>query len=684
MLKHAKKKSDLVVAPAPRTPINRMVFEVGADGRLLYVGDNLARLLGTSAADTTHAKLLDWVHPAEAEAVAGALAAVFDPDRGSADLEFRVFSRAGSWTPLQASAVFTDRTTPPRAVINARDISLSVGVDPRTPAEIDRFTALTRYATEVVAIFDDQFKCRLASGSSRNIYGCEPHEVDWQRFTQSIVEKDRQNVLAALARVRATPSGVIEVEYRCRRNDGQTVYVQSRFVNGREDPNVGGLAIYSRDITARTLVDPVTSLPSRPFLMEHLRHVLEAAPSDGTSAALLVVKMDKLDVIESGLLPEERDQLLAEVGKRLLACAGRRTTVARLEAGQFAILCEDLADSDAPNELAKSIHSVLSKPISAGEHEIFLRVRVGIALADKDRGGPAGLLRAAQTALASASATDSKKVLLYRTSMANRMNMRMTVESDLRNALERGELDVYYQPVVDLRSELTAGFEALLRWNHPVKGPISPALFVPVAEECGQISAIGGWVIDQACAQLKKWRLDFGSASEMFVSINLSPDQLNEDGLLDELDQVLERTGLAPQRIRLELTESAIKDPARVSSTLAALKLRGFSLALDDFGTGYSSLSHLHQYPFDVVKIDRSFVSNIETNDRERSLVGGIVQLGQTLGMKIIAEGVETSGQAAILRDMGCDMVQGFHYGRAEPAGEATGYIVRLWRRLDE
>ena len=391
---------------------------------------------------------------------------------------------------------------------------------------------------------------------------------------------------------------------------------------------------------------------------------------------VLFVDLDDFKAINDSLGHAAGDRVLQEVGERLRTTVRPGDTVARLGGDEFAFLLEDVADPGDADEVAERVAAALVTPLAVGGVEVALRASVGIALA-QDGDAAADLLRDADTAMYTAKARGGGAYERFVPAMREAAISRFELGADLRRAIERREFVLHYQPVVDLTHGRILGFEALVRWQHPTRGLLSPAAFVPTAEATGLIVAIGRWVLEEACTQAQRWQLDTLTEPKLSMSANLSPRELREPGLVENVAAILRRTGVDPSTIVLEITEtSMVEDADGAIATLQALKALGVRLAIDDFGTGYSSLSYLRRLPVDVLKLDRSFVVPAGRGDRESALVDAVFRLGRSLGLVTIAEGIEDAEQRDRLVSLGCRVGQGYLFARpmAEPA--ASEFLV--------
>jgi len=452
-----------------------------------------------------------------------------------------------------------------------------------------------------------------------------------------------------------------------QRSDGAFIEVQKTWL-----PD-GGFVQTFTDITKRQQAeayitklaseDPLTCLHNRRVFGAKMQELCEA--SSRSRFAVLFMDMDRFKVVNDTLGHRTGDQLLIQVAKRLQSALEDSAVLARLGGDEFAILLPAVQSNDEVDAVAQRIIDAMAEPFNIDQNVITTGISIGIAIGP-DHGETAdALLVAADLALSSVKVGTRGTYRIFESRMNDDVNSRREIELQLREALRSGGLDVHYQPIVAMQNYAITGFEALMRWPHPSKGMISPAKFIPVAEECGLIDALGRWILMEACRKAKQWPVD------MRVSVNVSPIQLAKPDFVAAVEAVLATTGLEPHRLVLECTETIfIEDSEKMLSTLHKLKQIGVQIALDDFGTGYSSLSYLRSFPFDTVKIDRSFVSDLGASTSSSVIVQAVILIAGSLGIKTVAEGIETEPQLQFLKLLGCNEVQGYLLGKPAPADE--------------
>ncbi|QQO17231.1 EAL domain-containing protein [Bradyrhizobium diazoefficiens] len=417
--------------------------------------------------------------------------------------------------------------------------------------------------------------------------------------------------------------------------------------------------------------DALTSLPNRVLFHEQLEQGLRRTRS-GDQLAVLCLDLDHFKDINDSLGHPIGDALLKEVGRRLKATVGENDTVARLGGDEFAVVQIGRSEEAAARSLAGRLVEVISAPYQIEDHQIVIGVSIGISLSPQDGSDPDELLKNADLALYRAKADGRGTYRFFETGMDARAQARRLLEMDLRAALQRNEFAVYYQPIRDVASDQVVAFEALLRWNHPQRGLISPINFIPLAEETGLILQLGEFVLRRACIDAATWPEEIG------VAVNLSPVQFKNPTLIASVTEALETSGLAARRLELEITESVLLQNSETTlTTLHELRAMGVRISLDDFGTGYSSLSYLRSFPFDKIKIDRSFVSELATREDSMAIIRAVTGLGRSLGIVTTAEGVENDAQLELLRREGCTQAQGYLFSKPRPASDVASMLER-------
>jgi diguanylate cyclase (GGDEF)-like protein len=449
--------------------------------------------------------------------------------------------------------------------------------------------------------------------------------------------------------------------------------IHAIFVAGASAANLLGW----RANEQQALHDPLTRLPNRALFRDRVEHALARARWRSQKVAVCFLDLDRFKPINDTWGHHVGDQVLIDIATRLRRAVRDSDTVARLGGDEFAILLEDLDEQADVMRMARRIQDAMREPIQVRGRPIPLRASVGIAVSDDGASDVDELIRDADVAMYSAKKRGGGRSLIFEPSMRAGLAERLELEMELRRALSQEQLEVHYQPTVNLASGEIVGAEALLRWTHRTRGPISPATFIPLAEECGLIVQIGRWVLEQGCLQARRWHEAFPNRPPLALSINVSPIQLSRDEFVQDVARILRETGVEPSSITLEITESALMEDTDASTrALGQLKALGVHLAIDDFGTGYSSLNYLQRMPIDILKIDRSFVDRVDRGGDDLAFARAIVELARTLSLRTVAEGIELESQAECLDQLGCDLGQGFLYAKAVPADELTELLT--------
>jgi diguanylate cyclase (GGDEF)-like protein len=443
--------------------------------------------------------------------------------------------------------------------------------------------------------------------------------------------------------------------------------------------------VAGEELRRHTMRDALTELPNRALFLDRLGHAVERGRRHKDFRfAVLLLDLDRFKTVNDSLGVQVGDELLTTVARRLETCVRGEDTIARLSGDEYAILLESLANDSDAGRVADRMLRALAAPVETREGELFATASIGIVLGSSALDGldaladaEARLLQRAGVAMSRAKASGGGRYEMFDREMQARAVARLRMETDLRAAVERREFEIYYQPLVSLESGRITEFEALLRWNHPERGMVAPLDFIPLAEETGLITPIGTWVLATACRQTYEWQQRFPRAEPLALSVNLSVKQFAQPHFVRHVSDTVRASGLDPSCLKLEITESiAIDDPERTRGMLEELRNLGVRMYLDDFGTGYSSLGHLHQLSLDAIKIDRSFVMRMD-EPMHLQLVRTVRDLARNIGVIIIAEGVETTAQLQMLRELGCECAQGYLFSRPVPVAEVERLLER-------
>jgi PAS domain S-box-containing protein len=564
----------------------------------------------------------------------------------------------------------------------------------RQLAERDQlFQLISENAADMIALVDSDGRRLYTSPAYLKVLGYSADDLKSTSSFDLVHPDDRPRVLKAADRARLTGHGE-QMEYRALHKDGSWRTLEStaspvRNVKGQTDK----LVIVNRDITERKRAeemlahnafhDGLTNLPNRALFLDRLQHALTLSKRHSNyKFAVLLIDVDEFKIINDSMGHTAGDQLLIQIGQRLKDSVrrvdtvsrprvsdvpGRLTnddTLARLGGDEFTILLDDIRDPIEAVRVAERIQEELTPPFVVNQEQIVISASIGIASSASLHTLAEELLRDADIAMYRAKRAGKARCEVSDTAMHANAVKRLRLETDLRKALDQGEFRVHYQPIVSLQTGKITGFEALTRWQRP-EGILSPAAFIAVAEEIGLIIPMNRQLLREACQRLRAWQSEFPSSSPLTMSVNITPKEFTQPDLASEIHQCLEETGVDPNCLQLEIIETiAMGDAEKSGKVLAKLKALGVRLSIDDFGTGYSSLSRLRRIPVDTLKIDRAFISNMDSDPENREIVRTIIMLAHNLGLKVVAEGTETEEQVNLLKQLNCEMMQGYFFSR--------------------
>ncbi|MGY1708492.1 putative bifunctional diguanylate cyclase/phosphodiesterase [Geodermatophilus sp. SYSU D00758] len=545
----------------------------------------------------------------------------------------------------------------------------------------EHFRSLVRNASDVITVVDAAGRITYQTPSVGWVLGYPPATLIGCDVRQLLHPED----VAAFDRYLAGTTGGLEqatsIGSRMRHRNGSWRWVETVTNDLLADPAVNGIVLTTRDVSDRKELeerlrtqafhDPLTGLPNRALFMERLRAAEELETRQGTPSAVLFIDLDNLKTVNDNLGHECGDTLLQAVAARIRGCLRPEDTLARLAGDEFAVLIVGPGSGAHAAAVAERVLSALRRPVALGDQAVHAGLSMGLATSQTCAASGIGLLRAADVAMYVAKTSGKGRCEVFQPSHHSARLEREALLADLHQAVEAGQLVLHYQPIVDLASGEPAGAEALLRWQHPHRGVVPPLHFITLAEESGLIVPIGRWVLREATRQAAAW---VAAGEDRHVTVNVSVRQFQHPSLLDDIHDALDRSGLEPHRLTLEITESLFAhDSVRTVEKLREVKAIGVRLALDDFGTGYSSLSYLRRFPIDVLKIDKSFVDGVVENAEDRAVTAAIVRLGQDLALTLVAEGIETTAELDALRALGVHYGQGYLLGRPAVAAVPTG-----------
>jgi diguanylate cyclase (GGDEF)-like protein/PAS domain S-box-containing protein len=571
------------------------------------------------------------------------------------------------------------------AVLVGQDVTELEAAQAKVDASDRRFRTLVQHSSDLIGVLDARGVILYISPSVRSITGRKPAEVIGRQITDFAHPADVKELAAHFRLLLRTPGERTDITYRVLHKDGGVRYLEAITANLLQLPEVRGMVFNARDVTEAVehrdqlaqgdLHDPLTGLANRVLVIDRVEQGLSCV--GGGRGGLFLIDLDHFQAVNDAFGYGVGDEVLVELARRLQQLAGPGDTVARLGGDRFALWLDE-TDEPAARNVAATIIRATAQPLPAAAHQVSITATVGVALHRGDDTAEK-LMQEANLATLRAKERERGGFQVFNTTMSPRAKSRLELRSQLVRALEDEQFVLHYQPEVSLADGRCAGAEALIRWLHPERGLVPPMDFIPAAEDSDLIFPIGRWVLETACRDAATWPTN---DAPPFVSVNLSARQFADPDLHGCIARALESSGLAADRLCLEITETLLMtDIKRTATLLEAVKGLGLLIAVDDFGTGYSSLAYLTQLPVDFLKIDRVFVEGLNhPSDRRGTVVAAVIALADRLGIKTIAEGVETKMQAAALRELGCTVAQGFLYGRPAPHAEIARSMASISR----
>ena len=639
-----------------------------ADGTIFYAGPSTERLLGYSAEEFVGVNAFELIHPDDRQALMERMSWLASELGRSNTTRFRVKHKDGRWRWMDA--VGTNQVLDPNVggiVVNYRDVTEAREAEDALRESEERNRNLVNTAQDVIYSVSADGTLTSLNPAFERISGWSPDEWIGKPFAPIVHPEDLPMAFDVFQRVLKGETAAFELRIRSKAGD----YLVAEFTAGPlvEDEEITGLLGVGRDITERRKAqetirqlafhDALTGLPNRALFEDRLRVALAQSARSRQKLAVMFLDIDRFKLVNDTLGHSGGDRLLKAVAEDLGTVVRDGDTVARVGGDEFTILLPSVADESDAMAAAERILEVLQRQRVIDGQEFMVTTSIGVTIAPQDGNDVETLLRNADTAMYRAKDRGRDNYQMYTPSMNAAVIQRLSLETDLRHALERDELIVYYQPMSDVATGEIVGAEALLRWNHPQRGLLNPDDFIPLAEETGLIVPIGEWVLRQACLQMRKWR-DAGH-ERMRVSVNLSARQVQHKSVVNAVRDACSAAGIPPSFLQVEITEGDVMTNVEfIIGVLHGIRRLGVGIAVDDFGTGYSSLSYLKRFPIDSVKIDRSFVRDLATDPSDAAIVTTVIAMARNLNLRVIAEGVETQEQLEFLKHRGCDEFQGF------------------------
>jgi diguanylate cyclase (GGDEF)-like protein/PAS domain S-box-containing protein len=658
-----------------RTLIEQMregVVHIDAEGVIRYVNDRYCEMLGYERDELLGVRAETLVTAEADRALLHSRYVTGGSSTEHYELQFRRKDGRTIWVDIGSAPLIDAAGTVIGTIGVHNDITERRAAEAALRESEARYRLMAENSTDLISRTTTSGVILYVSDAVRTLLGYEPQELLGRSILSYIHEDDHEVVRYATRSVHVTP---MTFSYRVRMKSGKVLWFETtcRGVVGADGQPSDELVSVSRDVSERKRAeeqiehqayhDALTGLPNRLLFRDRLTVALASARRLKKPLAVMFLDLDRFKYVNDTLGHSLGDELLKVVADRLRLALREEDSIARMGGDEFTVLLADLATPDDAAKIAIKLLEAVAEPVSVEGHELFVTGSVGIALFPNDGDTAEMLLKNADHAMYRAKESGMNSYQLCTPSMNSRALERLSLENAMRWALSRGEFEVHYQPQLAVKSRKTTGMEALIRWNRPGTGLTSPATFIPIAEETRLIVPIGEWVLHEACRQAKEWQA--GRFPGMRIAVNLSPRQFQHADLRRMISSALDASGLDPESLEIEITETtAMQNTARTIATLRELRTMGVRIAIDDFGTGHSSLSYLRNFPIDRVKIDQSFIHEVEESRRDRAIVAAVIEMTRGLDLAVTAEGVETEGQFEFLAREGCDEVQGYLFGR--------------------
>ena len=668
-----------------RTIVNEAPFGVGLqdrDGNFVFLNSRLKRIMGTSANYLLRDELDEHIHPGDLKDATSAHERLGDDESTTRQVRFLRPDGELRWGSVRIIPQADSGSEATNYLWAVEDITARV----RAEEDQSRLYTLMEASSDLVIVMNPDLVPLYLNPTARRFLGVDENEV-LTPATEPLEFRSRPFGTIGLIGEHMANREIWHGELTLQSASGTWEPFSAMIVPDAQSGRLNRISAVLRDITERKQFeerleweathDHLTDLPNRTLLTQRLASAMERGAQEGTWVAVVFLDLDNFRIINESLGHRVGDNLLKQTAQKLAGLVWSQDMVARFGADEFAIVMEGLETPDSAEALAERIRRAVSGRVGMAEVELLMTFTAGVAVTDGTRGDPASVIRDANAALHEAKLRGRDRTEVFNGNLRAKAVDRLTFETGLRRALRRDELRLFFQPQIALETGRISGAEALIRWQHPEHGLLTPGEFVPIAEQSGLIIPIGSWVVAEACRTLARWAETLPDGEHLTMGINLSGKQLIRPSLIADIESVLEETGVNPANIEMEITESILLDDVdRSIVVLERLKSLGLRLSLDDFGTGYSSLTYLRSFPIDVVKIDRSFVDGIGDDPDNAAIVRSVIDLASTLGLQCIAEGVETDSDLAALRSLGCDHAQGFLIAKPLSESDAARLIA--------
>lgn len=678
------------------SPVVTYTCRAYGDYGATFITDNITQQLGYQPDQFTADPLfwLDNIHPDDKAQVVTELEHLYENGHHTHEYRFRSSNGDYRWMRDTLNLEYDDEGKPKQITGYWIDITEQVDAQQHTSQQINAFSAILENVTDSIITISDTGSIEFFNTSAERLFGYQANEVIGKNINilMPAPHRDKHDYYLkdyhATGKKKVIGNGPREVE--ARHKDGSIIAVDLMICEATIDGKHTFIGIIS-DITERKAAeenisrskynDLLTGLANRTLFNDQLQHVINLAKINKTKVAILYIDLDQFKMVNDTLGHHAGDLLLQEAAQRLLTHFEKTQTVARLGGDEFAVILNNINDKKDAITIAQNLIRAFDPPFMINNNEIFSGISIGISIYPDDANDAISILKNADISMYKAKETGRSHWVLYSSGMSDHIRKRQELETPLRRALENDQFVLHFQPQVDLRSGKMMGAEALIRWNHPEKGLIPPLDFIPILEETGMIDAVSEWVIQTACKQNKQWQ-DAG-LPEIVVAVNLCAYNLKNISMASTIDSILQTSGLAPKYLDIELTEgSIISDTEETLKILHEMKEIGVNLSIDDFGTGYSSLSYLKRLPLDILKIDRSFITDITSNSDSAAIAQSIMALAHSMRMKVTAEGIETKAQLDYLTKSQCNFMQGYYFSKPVSHEEFT-LLLQEDRHLD-